>query len=172
MGEGTEAAGTRLRAEVLLVILATGLGLIENLLPRPVPFLKPGLANIVTVAAVIRYGTFTGLRVNVIRATAAALFMGTIATPTYLLSMAGGVVSATVMGSVRRLFSVTGISITGAVCSMWTQLLTASLLIPGLPLRNLLVPVTLWGFLSGTFTGIIAAVLLRKGFPWTVEDRG
>ncbi|MCK5065121.1 MAG: Gx transporter family protein, partial [Candidatus Fermentibacteraceae bacterium] len=78
------------RVEIILVLLAIGIGVLENIVPKPFPFLKLGLANVVTVSAIIRYGTMTGLRINVLRSTGAALILGIIATPTYLLSLAGG----------------------------------------------------------------------------------
>ena len=156
----------RVRIEVLLVMLAIGAGVIENLIPRPVPFIKPGLANVVTVAAIAKYGFWTGLRVNIFRSTGAAFFIGTLATPTYLLSLFGGIASALVMGSVKRIFSVTGMSVAGSLGSLSIQLLTASMLLPGLPTASLLLPLSIWGTLSGTITGIVAIALLKRGFPW------
>lgn len=167
----SEGSGNRLRIEVLLVVLATGAGVIEGLIPRPIPFIKPGLANVITVAAITKYGFWTGLRVNVLRATGAALFIGTLATPTYLLSLTGGIASALVMGGVKRMFSITGMSITGSLGSLTMQLFTASVLLPGLPAGSILLPLSIWGTLSGTITGIVATVLLRRGFPW-VNDSG
>ncbi len=164
MREGTDTARGRAGIEVLLVILATGAAVIENMVPRPLPFIKPGLANVVTVAAVVRYGLLTGLRVNILRSTGAALIMGTLATPAYLLSMAGGAASAAVMGTARKFFSIPGMSVAGSLSSLWVQLLAASALIPGLPVSSLLLPVSLWGLLSGAVTGFVAAVLLRMGF--------
>lgn len=161
-----EDRGKRVRIEVLLVILATGAGVIESLIPRPFPFIKPGLANVVTVAAIAKYGLWTGLRVNILRATGAAFVIGTLATPTYLLSLSGGIASALVMGSVRKVLSITGMSVTGSLASLFVQLLTASVLLPGLPVAGLLLPLSIWGTLSGTITGILAIVLLRRGFPW------
>ena len=167
----SEGSGNRVRIEVLLVVLATGAGVIEGLIPRPIPFIKPGLANVITVAAIAKYGFWTGLRVNVLRATGAALFIGTLATPTYLLSLTGGIASALVMGGVKRIFSITGMSITGSLGSLTMQLFTASVLLPGLPVGSVLLPLSIWGTLSGTITGIVATVLLRRGFPW-LHDSG
>ncbi|MCD4701803.1 MAG: Gx transporter family protein [Candidatus Aegiribacteria sp.] len=161
-----EEMENRVRIEVLLVILATGAGVIESLIPSPIPFIKPGLANVVTVAAIVKYGLWTGLRINILRSTGAALFIGTLATPTYLLSLSGGIASALVMGIIRRIFSVTGMSISGSLASLFIQLLTASILLPGLPFESLLIPISIWGTLSGTITGIVAIVILRRGFPW------
>ena len=171
MQKEAESPGYRAGTEVFLVLLAIGAGVIENIIPRPIPFLKPGLANVITVAAIARYGIWTGLRVNILRAAGAALFTGTIATPTFLLSLSGGIASALVMGTVIRLFSVIGTSVTGSLSSLFAQLLAAYLLLPGLPAASLVLPLTLWGTLSGTVTGIVAIVLLRNGFPW-IHDRG
>lgn len=157
------------QAEIILVLLAIGIGVLENIVPKPFPFLKLGLANVVTVSAIIRYGTMAGLRINVLRSTGAALLLGIIATPTYLLSLAGGIVSSIVMGYLRKLFSVTGISVAGSLCSLCIQLFLASLLLPGLPVGALALPLVVWGILSGAVTGIVAVVLLRKGFPWIRE---
>ena len=166
MWESTEDRVNRIRIEVLLVMLAIGAGVVENLIPRPIPFIKPGLANVVTVAAIVKYGFWTGLRINILRATGAALFIGTLATPTFLLSLSGGIASAILMGSVKKVFSVTGMSVAGSLGSLSVQLLTASMLLPGLPVASLLLPLSIWGTLSGTITGIVAIVLLKRGFPW------
>jgi len=160
-----------LRIEVLLVILATGAGVIESLIPKPLPFIRLGLANVVTVAAITKYGFWTGLRVNILRSAGAAFFLGTIATPTFLLSISGSIASAMVMGSTRRFLSITGMSVSGSLGSLLIQLLTASVLLPGFPVNSLLVPLSIWGTLSGTITGIVAIVLLKKGFPW-IHDSG
>lgn len=159
-----------LRTEVFLVLLAIGIGIIESILPKPFPFLRLGLANVVTVSAIIRYGNWTGLRINVLRSTGAAIFLGTLATPTYVLSLAGGVVSAIIMGSLKKIFSVTGISVAGSLSSLSIQILLASKLLPGLPISALVIPLAIWGVLSGTITGIITVVMLKKGFPWISES--
>ena len=166
MRKSTEERVNRVRIEVLLVMLAIGAGVIENLIPKPIPFIKPGLANVVTVAAIVKYGIWTGLRINILRSTGAALFIGTLATPTFFLSLSGGIASALFMGSVKKVFSVTGMSVAGSLGSLSVQLLTASMLLPGLPVASLLLPLSIWGTLSGTITGIVAIVLLKRGFPW------
>ena len=128
MPKSTEERADRVRIEVLLVLLAIGAGVIENIIPRPIPFIKPGLANVITVAAIARYGFWTGLRLNILRSTGAALVIGTLATPTYLLSLSGGIASALLMGSVKKILSVTGMSVAGSLGSLSVQLLTASVL--------------------------------------------
>jgi heptaprenyl diphosphate synthase len=171
MRKTPEIIGNRVRTETLMVILAIGASVLEGIIPRPVPFIKPGLANVVTVAAIARYGLWTGLRVNILRAFGTALFIGTLATPTFILSLSGGISSAMVMGVFKKFFSVTGMSVSGSLASIFTQLFAATLLLPGLPAGSLIIPLAVWGTLSGTITGILAIVLLRNGFPW-ISDPG
>jgi heptaprenyl diphosphate synthase len=158
------------RTEVFLTLMAIAIGVLEGLIPRPVPFLKPGLANIATVAGIVRFGPWMGVRINLLRSVGAALFLGTLATPTFILSLSGGMASAAVMGLCRRFFSVTGLSVSGSMASMAAQLAAAGILLPGLPLRALILPVAAWGALAGLATGLTATILLRKGFPWIGGD--
>jgi len=156
-------------ARLLLVLAATGIGLLETLLPRPVPFIKPGLANVVTVFAVLTCGRWSGIRINLLRSVLVSLVSGTIATPSFLLSLSGGIASAAVMGALAALvpsvLSVTGLSIAGGLASMGAQLAAASLVIPGLPLRALIPAACLWGMISGALVGTAAVQALRSELP-------
>ncbi len=147
--------------------MAVALGVLESLVPRPLPFAKPGLANIAAIAALVRSGAPMALRVNVLRTVASALFLGTLATPTFLLSLSGGVASVLAMSLAVRLLSVTGTSVAGSLASMGAQLAVASLLLPGLPAMGIAPFLAAWGTATGAVTGIAAVLLLRRGFPWT-----
>jgi len=157
----------RFTEEVILTLMAVSLGVIEGMVPKPIPFLRPGLANIATVAGILRIGPAAGIRINLFRSVGAAIFLGTLATPTFVLSLSGGLASAMVMGWTRNLFSVTGLSVAGSLASISAQLGAASMVLPGLPLQALLLPAVAWGTLAGLITGISAGLLLRRGFPWT-----
>ena len=156
----------RIRGETVLAIMAVAITVLEGLIPKPVPFLKPGLANVATIAGILRYGAWSGLRINLLRSMGAAIFTGTIATPTFVLSLVGGVASASVMGPLRSFMSVPGLSVMGSMTSMGMQLAAASLMLPGLPAQSLLIPVMIWAVAAGAVTGLMAVLLLRKGFPW------
>jgi len=153
---------------VMLALIAVGLGVVDGILPRPLPFLRIGLANVVTVMVAFRMGTARALSVNLLRVVAVSLFLGSIATPSFLMSLAGGVSSALLMGllsrTARRILSVTGISIAGSMASLSAQLSVAVAIIPGIPVGSIVVPLTAWGILSGTVTGLLAALLLRRRF--------
>ncbi|MCD6589166.1 MAG: Gx transporter family protein [Candidatus Fermentibacteraceae bacterium] len=150
----------------ILVLYATALGVIDSLVPRPVPFMKLGLANAAAVIAVVRYGFLKTLELNLLRVFAVALITGLLATPTFLLSVTGAVTSAVAMGSMRFVFgdrlSCAGVSVAGAVASLWMQLVVARIVLPGLPLQNIVLLLTLWGIISGAVTGLIAQTAVYR----------
>ena len=150
----------------ILILTATALGVVDSLIPRPVPFMKLGLANVPAVIAVYRYGLLKTLELNLLRAFAVALITGLLATPSFLLSISGAAVSAVTMGMLQRIsknrISLTGVSIAGAVASLWIQLLVASLVLSGFPLQNIVLFLTFWGILSGAVVGVVAQKTLNR----------
>lgn len=149
-----------------LVLAAVAAGVAESALPRPFPFVRIGIANAVVIFALVRSGFLTALQVSVVRVLAVGLFTGLLFTPVIALSIAGCATSLLVMYLAlplsRRYISLTAVSIMGAEASLVSQLLVASVLIPGLPAGTLLVPVTAWGMVSGAFVGLFSVALLRS----------
>lgn len=166
MPQGSEGEAGR-PSVLLLVIAGTALGFAESLLPRPLPFLKPGFANIAGVLAAITMGTRGALRVNATRCLAVALATGTLATPSFVLSMSSALSSALMMGSCSRLvpgrLSITALSVAGSAAGMAAQLIAACAILPGLPVRALLPPAAAWAVFSGAIVGIASASLMRSG---------
>lgn len=154
-----------------LILLAVSLGVVDSMIPRPVPFMKLGLANLPAVICSVRLGFRRTMALNTTRALAVALVTGSLASPAFLLSLTGAVASAAVMSAVSRgypfLLSMTGVSICGGCASVWGQLGAASIVMPGLPLHALMLPVTLWGIASGAAVGLAAGLtdghLARSG---------
>lgn len=163
------------RAEVAaLSLIAVALGALEGMLPRPVPFLKLGLANVAVVYALIRTGTAGAAMVTGLRVVGAGLITGTIATPTFALSAAGAALSLIFMSPLSRLspglVSVVGVSTAGGIGSMTGQLAAAVLILPDLPLRAIAGPALAWGCLSGALVGVAANWLLRRGRMEEIVD--
>ncbi len=146
-----------------LILLAVCLGVVDSIIPRPVPFMKLGLSNLPAVICSVRLGFRRTIALNTTRALAVALLTGSLATPAFLLSLAGAVASALAMSAVSRgypsFLSMTGVSVCGACASVWSQLGVASQVLPGLPVQALVIPVTLWGTASGAVVGIAAGLV-------------
>ncbi len=154
------------RELALLVAAATVLGVVDSMVPRPLPFLRLGLANIPAIIVIIRSGFLKALELNFARVTAVALVTGTIATPAFLLSASGAAASTIVMAGVHSVFqgkvSLPAVSASGAVASLWAQLFIAGALLSELPSESLVPVLSLWGTVSGAITGMAAAGIMRK----------
>ena len=73
--------------------LAVALSLVDASLPTPLPGLKPGLANIVTLVVLMRFGMGAAVSVSLLRLVATGLVLGSLFTPGFFLSLAGGISS-------------------------------------------------------------------------------
>ncbi len=119
----------------MLVGLGTALHAAEAWLlpPLPVPGLKMGLANIVTLLAILWYGWGEALLVAAARVLVGSLVTGGLLSLGFWLSLSGALVSAVVMYAVwhlgRRWFSISGVSITGALAHNMAQLMVFSLVV-------------------------------------------
>ena len=97
----------RRRTEILaLVALATVFELVlfvlDSAIPKPVPWIKLGLANIITLALLVCVGWRVALSVHLMRIVIGAIFWGGLFSPFFLLSFSGGIVSFLVMAQAAR----------------------------------------------------------------------
>ncbi len=121
----------------LLVAFACVLQIAESLIPHPIPGLRLGLANMLTLTAMVVLGFGYALEIAVLRTVLSAFIMGTFMSPTFILSFAGAVLSTLIMGFFYWLsgvhrhlrLSIIGISIIGAFCHNLVQLYLAYLLL-------------------------------------------
>ena len=103
----------------VLTALALGLSTLENLFPVtlliPLPGVKLGLANIVTVFALYQLGALPALAILTARCLLGGLFAGNASA--MLFSLLGGLTAMLVMILLRRLrcLSIYGVSIGGAI---------------------------------------------------------
>jgi len=152
----------------LLSAYAIGLHGFESLLPTPIPWLRLGLANIITLITLLLYGMRPAITVTLIRAIVVSLFAGTFLGPAFILSLAAGLISTLAMGSVLflspGLFSVIGLSIIGAFFHNITQLFLAYFLfIQRIEAILLITPlILLLGTLTGTVNGVICDILMKN----------
>lgn len=160
----------RLTTDAILLSLALVLAVVERWIPLdllvPIPGLKLGLANIVTLFALIRLSPLDALVILVMR----CLILGTFTGLTSLLfSLTGGLLALGVMWVLLRwegkAFSLIGISVAGAAAHNIGQMGVAVWLLnePRL-FYTYLPPLLLTSLATGTLTGI-AALPLVKRFP-------
>jgi heptaprenyl diphosphate synthase len=78
--------------------LAITIHIAESALPSPLPGIKPGLANVVTLMVLCRYGWQMAAWVSLLRVLVGSILIGTFLSPTFFLSAAGALTSIVVLG--------------------------------------------------------------------------
>ena len=158
----------------LLSSYALALHGFETLIPSPVPWLRLGLSNIVTLVTLYMYGLRPALMVTAIRVALGSLFLGTFLGPAFFLSLGGGLAGTLSMGIVitifPKLFSILGLSLIGAFFHNAAQIFIAYLLfIQRIEAVLIVAPVLITaGVLTGALNGLAAKYLvieLQKDNP-------
>ena len=139
----------------VLTALALGLSTLESLFPVslvvPLPGVKLGLANIVTVFALYELGAAPALVILLARCGLGSLFAGNASA--LLFSLLGGLTAMLVMIGLKRCrrLSIYGVSIGGAAAHNVGQMAAAVITL-------FLLAVSL---VTGTLTGFVSALLFR-----------
>lgn len=150
----------------LLTAIALTIFLLEAQLPAfvPIPGVKLGLANIVTVFAVFALGTWDGVAILICRIFLGAIFAGNFSTILY--SSAGGALAIVTTIGARRILSEKQIWVAGAlgaVAHSVGQMAMAVLLTRTPALMVYLPAMAAISVVTGTFTGLCAQVLRNRG---------
>lgn len=152
------------RRLVVYTALAAALSYAERFLPLPVPWMKPGLSNILVLILLLRDGFREAITVAVLKTFLVALAGGGLFSPGHLFSLSGSVAAVSVMGILIRfpLFGVYGISTAGAWSHSLAQLLCGLFLFLSLPAVLAVAPVFL---LLSLGTGLLTGYLTVRILP-------
>ena len=148
-----------------MAALALGLTVLEAAIPSPLPGVKPGLANIITLIVLTRYGWRAAAWVTLLRVVAGGLLLGSFLTPGFFLSLSGALCSLLILAVSQHLpqrwFGPVTHSILGAFAHIAGQLLLVYFwLIPHVGLLYLVPIFAAAALLFGTVNGLIAAHFL------------
>lgn len=151
----------------LFVAIAVTMHALETLLPTPVPWLRLGLANIMTLAALYLYDGRAAWTVCLARVGLGALLLGRLFSPGFWLALSGTILATTIMLVANRIagrkLSPVGISALGAAGHALGQVLTARLLIIQHPAIWQVFPLFLcFTVFAGILTGWITCGLLEQ----------
>jgi heptaprenyl diphosphate synthase len=151
----------------LLGSLCLFLSAIEYLIPKPLPFMRIGLANLPLLLALGILGAKDFFLLVVLKILGQGIIGGTFFSYVFLFSLAGTCSSAGLMYIVRRLtekkyLSFAGLSCIGAMASNTVQLALAYYLIFGPALRYLIPPFLASSFITGTGLGVACEYFCRR----------
>lgn len=149
----------------LFVALATVLNILERtiVIPGASPGIKLGLANIVTLLAIMMLGSRDAIIIVAVRCFLGALVGGN--PISFLFSITGGMLSILVMVTMWRYLnnyvSIVSISMVGAVFHNIGQLFVASLLIHNFSVYVILPILMISAIITGYLVGIITKQIYK-----------
>ena len=154
-----------------LTAAAIAIALVESAVPSPLPGVKPGLANIITLLVLLRYDWATAAWVTLLRVLAVSLLVGQFLAPGFVLSLGGAVVSLMTLYVVRplvhdrsRWFGPVTLSVVAALAHMLAQLLIVRAWLVPSPGVWVLAPVFFGAALFfGALNGLMVAWLMQSG---------
>lgn len=150
-----------------LTAAAIAIALVESAIPTPLPGVKPGLANIITLLVLLRYDWATAAWVTLLRVFAVSLLVGQFLAPGFVLSLGGAVASLAILYLAQPLvrqmpawFGPVTLSVFAALAHMMMQLLIVRLWLVPSPGVWVLAPVFIGAaLLFGGVNGLIVAWL-------------
>jgi len=158
-----------------LAALATVLSLIEFFLPSPIPGVKPGIANIITLYALIKFNFHVAFWVSIIRVLVTSILVGSFLNPTFFLSLTGALFSLGILFLTKNLydkyFGLLSLSLVASIFHIIGQFIIVRIwIIPHDGIYNLLPLFLLSAFLFGLVNGIIVyRVLQQKPSKYNVK---
>lgn len=150
-----------------LSTMAIFLAIAEHMIPKPLPWMRIGLANAITLYAFTIMRPREVLLLVVSRTVAASLLIGTFLSVTFILSFSGALSSFAVMYLVyaflRRWFSLIGVSIFGALTSNMVQLMLVNAIFIRSALSYYFIPILLgFALVGGIISGLFGRFLVEN----------
>ncbi len=158
----------------LLSAIALTIFMVEAQIPAlvPVPGIKLGLANIVTVFTVFALGPGEGAAVLAVRIFLGAVFAGNFSTIFY--SAAGGLCAIGVTILLRRILTKKQLWVAGCLGAVAHSLgqMAMAIALTGTPSLAVYLPVMIAaGIVTGAFTGLCAQLLVNRGKLWKIISK-
>jgi len=153
----------------LLSAIALTIFMVEAQIPAlvPIPGVKMGLANIVTVFAVFALGPKEGAAVLFVRIFLGAVFAGNFSTIFY--SAAGGACAIGVTILLKKILTEKQLWVAGSLGAVAHSIgqMAMAILLTGTPGLIVYLPVMIViSILTGCFTGLCAQFLVNRGSLW------
>jgi len=150
-----------------MAAVALGLTVLESAIPSPLPGVKPGLANIITLIVLARYGWRAAAWVSLLRVIAGSLLFGNFLAPGFFLSLSGALCSLAVLAVSMHLpsrwFGAVTHSILAAFAHIAGQMMVVYLwLIPHSGIAYLIPVFATAALVFGTVNGLVAAQFMNK----------
>lgn len=149
-----------------LAALCLFLAAVEYAIPKPLPFLRLGLANLPVIVALFALPTRDIYKLILLKIIGQALITGTLFSYIFLFSAAGSLASGLTMLGVHRLFknrvSCIGLSLAGAAANNIAQLIVARLILFGSATKYIAPILLISGAVTGLALGIFTQMFIER----------
>ncbi len=146
-----------------LSALACNVHMLEASLPSPIPGVKPGLANVVTLVLLRHSNWRTAAWATILRLFGGHLALGTLLSPTFIIALAGSISSLAclkILHTPKRIFSAIGLSSMAAAAHICAQFVMVWLFfLPWQALLQLLPFALTFAMVFGIANGFLAEKL-------------
>lgn len=164
----------------IIVSIGLGLSVLESAIPLPVmiPGAKLGLSNMVVLVTLVIFGFKEAMIVSILKSSVLMLITGSISS--FIYSLSGAILSCLAMFLTykffSKVFSLIGVSITGALFHNFAQVSVASFMMNNLRIYSYLPFLMLTSLFTGYFVGLSSIYIvdnLKKNFRiiFVNEDR-
>ena len=154
----------KLAVLALLTSCALVLSYVEAVLPpisAAVPGIKAGFCNIIILFVLYRFSLKEAIAVSAVRLVAVMLLFGN--PSTFVYSFAGAFLSLLAMALLKKtgLFSITGVSVVGAICHNLGQIIVAAVVLQTVEIGYYMIVLSVSAVVAGIFVGLVGAGLLK-----------
>lgn len=149
----------------ILALQAIILSIIEAAIPVSAGMqgIKPGLSNIVIIAALIYFSFSDAIIIILIRCVLASLFTG--GPVIFMFSIFGGILSAVIMWimlkTMKNIFSLVGVGIAGSIAHNVGQIMAAWFVMSDAAVMAYLPVLLLSGIFMGCFVGVCGTFMVK-----------
>ncbi|MBQ6836758.1 MAG: Gx transporter family protein [Clostridia bacterium] len=155
----------KIALSAILIAMAAALSYTERFIPLgfivPLPGIKLGLANVVSMFALFFMGFKSAFIILVLRCLLTSFFGGF---SSLMFSLAGGIMAVVTMELLKRakIFSIYGISIGGAIMHVTGQVLTSAIIMESHYVLSYLSVLLVSAVITGTITALISSQVLKR----------
>lgn len=154
----------RLAVIAMLMAMAIVLSILESFIPVFIPGVKLGLANVIILIMLYEFKIKEAFLVDILRIVIVGILRGTLLSPTFVMSISGGMLSFIIMLLFSRIkvFSVIGVSVLGSISHCMGQIIAAIFLLSSQAVVYYLPFIALLSCATGIICGIITKLYLKR----------
>lgn len=155
----------RLYDIIFFAFISSFIAAVENMFPRPLPYMRIGLSFIIILIILDLFSLKDLILLIIIKNVSVAVVFAYVFTPPFYLGITGGLVSVVIMkvlSRFKRVFSLYGISVVGAMTSNIAQAYMSKFLFKLPDISFLIIPISILSLITGSIVGVFAILFLES----------